>query len=165
MERVHPSYFKIKTVYKFIFERIFFVLTFMSMFVIMFGIANEFLVAEPPYYVVNADANILFALLAGVILIGFLSLVVFNAIFPNLGIFPMFMSRKYPIYYILFNLSFIVVLLSFYDVTACPYILGGMLLVNIIVLIIWRPYPENIHNVTIVIEQFVVMAALGVYAR
>ena len=95
---------------------------------------------DPLYYVVSSGINILFALLAGVILVGFLSLILFNAIFPHLAIFPMFMDKKYPIYYTIFNLTFIIVLISFYDGDSVPYILGAMLLINMVVLICWRPY-------------------------
>ena len=42
MQRVHPNYFSLRKAYKFLFERIFFVLAFMAMFLIMFSIANEF---------------------------------------------------------------------------------------------------------------------------
>ena len=141
MERVHPNYSGIRKVYKFIFERIFFVLAFMGMFLIMFSVANEFTQPDPLYYVLSSNINILFALLAGVILVGFLSLILLNGVFPQLGLFPMFMDRKYPIYYTIYNLAFIVVLISFYDGTSAPFILAGMTVVNMIVLICWRPYP------------------------
>ena len=95
---------------------------------------------------------------------GFLSLILFNGLYPNLNIFPLFMDKRYPIYYTIYNLTFIVVLISFYDADAVPYFLAGMLVVNMVILICWRPYVEKIHNVTIVIEQVVVLVALGVYA-
>ena len=40
MDSLHPNYSGIRKVYKFIFERIFFVLAFMGMFIIMFSVAN-----------------------------------------------------------------------------------------------------------------------------
>ena len=73
------------------------------------------------------------------------------------------MDKRYPIYYTIYNMTFIIVLISFYDAISVPYILAGMIVVNIIVLICWRPYVEKIHNVTIVIEQGVVLVALGIY--
>ena len=94
---------------------------------------------------------------------GFLSLILFNGVFPKLGIFPLFMDKRYPIYYTIYNMTFIIVLISFYDAISVPYILAGMVIVNIMVLICWRPYGEKIHNVTIVIEQGVVLVALGIY--
>ena len=75
----------------------------------------------------------------------------------------MFMDKKYPIYYTIYNLTFIVVLISFYDGDAAPYVLAGMTVFNFIVLLIWRPYPQPVHNVTILTEQGVILLALAVY--
>ena len=115
------------------------------------------------YYVLNSSINIALALLAVSILVGFLFMVILNGIKPKIGIFPMFMHLKYPIYYTVFELIFILVLIGLNSNSIIPYVLGGLLVVNMIVLIIWRPYPGAIHNITIVVEQGVVLVALGTY--
>lgn len=133
------------------------------MFLVLFGIACEFVQPEPLYYIFNKDVNMFLALVAGLILLVFLAAVVFNGVFPRLGILPMFMDRKYPVYYSIFNLVLILVLIAFYNSTATPYVFGGLVLFNFLVLLIWRPYPGKLHNITILIEQATVLLSMGVY--
>jgi hypothetical protein len=138
---VHPNYPSIRKAYKFTFERILFIVTFLNMFIILFSLANEFMLEAPYYYVLSNEVNILLGFFAMFILLAFLSLVIFNGFFPHLRIFPMFMHKKYPIYYIFFNAIFIMVIITFYQNSTAPYILGAMLVINVVVLAIWQPYP------------------------
>jgi hypothetical protein len=133
------------------------------MFLILFSVACEFVQPDPLYYLFTVDLNIFLSLVAGFILIIFLATVVFNGLFPKLKILPMFMHLKYPVYYATFNLILALTLVSFYDKVATPYVVIGMVVVNLLVLLVWRPYPEKIHNVTIVLEQGTVLVAMGTY--
>ena len=163
MSDIHPNYMTIKTVYKFLFERLFFLLAFLTMFLVIFSLANEVTTGDPDSYVANTQANTFFAIIAGILTLGFLTLVVVNGIYPSIFIFPMFMHPKYPVYYAIYNSGLILVLISFHEQTATPYALIGLVLANIIVLTCWKPYKQNVHNVTIVFEQTVVVLALAIY--
>ena len=70
--------------------------------------------ASPLYTVLPSSLNIFLSLVAAIILIAFLFTVIFNGLFPGLGIFPMFMHLKYPIYYACYNMLFITILIGFH---------------------------------------------------
>ena len=97
------------------------------------------------------------------IIFGFLAMVIFNGLYPQMRIFPMFMDPRYPIYYTLYQLLYIAIIISFHNTSGFPYALLALTITNLIVLAVWRPYPENIHNITIVLEQVTILVALGVY--
>lgn len=81
------------------------------------------------------------SILACVVVIGFLTMVIINGLYPRLRIFPMFMDQRYPVYYTLYNLLYISLIIAFYKEESIPFILAALTLINLIILAIWRPYP------------------------
>lgn len=49
MKDIYPWYYKVKAVYKFLFERIIFLLLFSNVFLIMFGTAMQLSYQRPDY--------------------------------------------------------------------------------------------------------------------
>ena len=133
------------------------------MFLVIFALMAENTTSDPPYYLMDSQLNTFLSIVAAIIVFCFITTVIINGCFPSTGIFPMFMDKRYPVYYTIYNLTFIAVLISLYSSKATPFILAGMSLLNIVVLSYWKPYPAALHNITIVIEQVLVMVALGFY--
>lgn len=115
------------------------------------------------YSVVNSQINTLSAALAMCIIAAFLAMVVFSGLYPNSRIFPFFMNRKYPVYYVIYNTFFIIFLAYLHIYTPLIYIMAGTILLNLIVLIVYKPYPESIHNITIVFDQIIILIAVAAY--
>lgn len=93
----------------------------------------------------------------------FLAMVIVNAIYPRHNIFPMFMHKSYPFYYTVYVSTFIVTLSFLFSQTWMIYALMGLTGLNLIVLIAYKPYPETVHNLTIIYDQIVILLALATY--
>lgn len=163
MSTIHPNYRLIKKIYKFFFERVFFLLTFMNTFLVIFSIANEITLNDSTDQVATTSANTFFSLVAGIIVLGFLFMVIINGFYPKLNIFPMFMNTKYPVYYVFYNSVLMAIIMSFYNQKATPYVLAAATIINLVILIYWKPYPEAIHNFTIAFEQGIILLAIFLY--
>jgi len=111
------------------------------MFLVLFALVVQYTLGTTMVYVVSNQFNGLLSIVAVVIILGFLTIVIINGLFPKLRIFPMFMDSRYPVYYTLYNLAYIIIIIGTYKLNAVPYILAAMTVINIIVLAIWRPYP------------------------
>ena len=93
----------------------------------------------------------------------FIVMVAINSIYLKINIFPMFMNKTYPFYYVTYTTIFIVLISFLYAKTELLYVLTGMTAANLIILSIWAPYPEKIHNITIAFNQGTILLALLVY--
>lgn len=90
-------------------------------------------------------------------------MVLINGAFPSIKIFPMFMNAKYPIYYVIYNSSFIILISFLYNQKWILFILIGMAIGNLIYSLIYQPYHESIHNLTLAFNQVTIILALGAY--
>jgi len=135
----------------------------MNMFLVIFAGSNQMSNQRGDYLSLNAEFNLLFAGIALFILITFLAMVILNAVYPSHNIFPMFMHKSYPLYYVIYTATFITLLAFLYSQTWMIFILLGLTGLNLIVLLCYKPYPENVHNLTIVFNQIVIILALCLY--
>ena len=163
MEEVHKSYFKIRKVYKVIFERVFFLLCFMNMFLVVFGVAVQMSNLVPGYLMAQPEFNLLLCGIAICLLVSFLAMVIMNGLFPSIRLFPMFMHHKYPVYYVIYNSAFIILISYLYTQKWLLYCLLGMAVLNLLILLCYLPYPEKIHNLTLAFNQTTIILALAAY--
>lgn len=115
------------------------------------------------YSVVNSQINTLSAALAMCIIAVFLVMVVVSGLYPKSKIFPFFMNLKYPVYYVIYNTFFIIFLAYLHIYSPLIYIMAAMILINLIVLLLYKPYPESIHNITIIFDQITILISVGAY--
>jgi hypothetical protein len=137
---VHKGYRNIKKVFKFLFERVFFLLCFMNMFLIIFGVGIQLSNLKQGYLMLVPEFNLLLCGIAVCILITFLAMVIMNGIYPSINVFPMFMNNRYPVYYVIYNSTFIILVTFLYSQAWLLYALLGMTICNLIVLLIYLPY-------------------------
>ena len=163
MKLVHKNYYSFKKAFLFIFERIFFILAFMNMFLVFMGVGVQLSSMLQDYSVVNSQINTLSAALAICIMAVFLVMVVVSGLYPNSKIFPFFMNHKYPIYYVIYNTFFIIFLAYLHVYSPLIYIMAGMILLNLIILLVFKPYPESIHNITNVFDQITILISVAAY--
>ncbi len=135
----------------------------MNMFLIMFSMAVQLSNQRPDYLVMDVDFNLLLCGIAVCILITFLAMVMINGIYPSTKIFPMFMNPKYPVYYVVYNSTFIMLVGFLYNQTWVLFLAMAMVLGNLIYSLVYLPYHENIHNLTLAFNQITIIVALGTY--
>jgi hypothetical protein len=133
------------------------------MFLVFMSVGVQLSSMLQDYSVVNSQVNTLSAALAMCILAVFLVLVVISGLYPKSRIFPFFMNHKYPAYYVIYNSTFIMLLAYLYVYTALIYVIAAVILINLIVLLLYKPYPESIHNITIVFDQITILVAVSAY--
>jgi hypothetical protein len=109
------------------------------------------------------EFNLLLCGIAICILITFLSMVILNGVYPSIKIFPMFMNPKYPVYYVVYNSTFIILVSFLYSQMWILYILFSMGLCNLIYSLVYLPYHESIHNLALAFNQVTIILALGAY--
>jgi hypothetical protein len=90
-------------------------------------------------------------------------MVILNGIFPSIKVFPMFMNPKYPVYYVVYNCTFIILIGYLYSQKWMLYVVLAMVFCNLIYTLVYAPYHEGIHNVTLTFNQATIMLALGAY--
>lgn len=135
----------------------------MNMFLIIFGVAVQMSNLVPGYFMTITELNLLLCGIAICLLITFLAMVIMNGLFPSIRIFPMFMNHKYPVYYVIYNSAFIILISYLYTQKWLLFVLLAMAILNLIVLLCYLPYPEKIHNLTIAFNQATIIIALGAY--
>lgn len=135
----------------------------MVMFSILFGTATQLNDQSASYIVLKKEFNLLFCGISIALTITLLTMVIVNGIYPQIGIFPFFMKKGYPPYYAVYTSTFIMLTAFVYTQTFIIYTLLSLTFVNILVLAVWRPYPEKIHNFTIIFNQSIVALALAIY--
>lgn len=141
MEDIHPFYYRIKKVYKFMFERIMFLSLFSNIFLIVFGTAAQLSYQTPDYTMIVSQINLLMSGFAIFMAIIFLVMVSINSIYPKINLFPLFMAKNYPAYYVVYTSFFIIFISFLYTQSNLIYILIIMTGINMIVLLMWAPYP------------------------
>lgn len=135
----------------------------MNMFLLMVSTGIQLSNTRQRWALYTPELNLLICAISIFILITFLTMVLVNGIYPSIKIFPMFMHPKYPVYYVIYNSAFIVLISYLFSQAWILYILITMAIINLIVLLNYSPYHEKIHNLTIVYNQVVIILALGLY--
>jgi len=63
-------------------------------------------------------------------------MVIINGIYPKLDIFPMFMDKKYPCYYVIYQSTFIILLTFVYTQKWMIFVMAAFTAVNLITLVV-----------------------------
>lgn len=89
--------------------------------------------------------------------------VVLNGFFPNILMFPMLMKQAYPPCYAIFQCAVIFTLAFLYTQEYVLYIIEVLSLLGLVFVIVYRPYPEKIHNLVLVLHQLFIIVVVGIY--
>jgi len=84
------------------------------MFLVLFALVIQYIMQTTIGIHLPTKTNGFLSIIAVVIILGFLTMVIINGLYPRLRIFPMFMNQKYPVYYTLYNLLYISLIIAFY---------------------------------------------------
>jgi hypothetical protein len=135
----------------------------MNMFLVIFSMAVQLSNQTPDYLMLGQEFNLLLCGIAVCTLITFLAMILINGAFPSTRIFPMFMNPKYPIYYVVYNSTFIILISFLYNQTWVLFFVLAMALGNLVYSLVFQPYHESIHNLTLALNQATIILALGAY--
>lgn len=135
----------------------------MSMFLVMFAVGVQFSRLQPAYYMISTQINEMLCGVAICIMVTFLAMVIMNGCYPVIRVFPMFMDEKYPVYYVVYNSTFITLITYLYLNTWVLYLLLLMAIGNLIYSLTYTPYREKLHNLTLAINQTTIIIAVATY--
>lgn len=112
----------------------------MNMFLVMFAVGVQFSSLQQAYNMMTGEFNLLACGVAICILVTFLSMVIINGYYPVIRLFPMFMKENYPVYYVVYNSTFIFMIAYLYTKTWVLYFLLLMAICNLIYSMTYMPY-------------------------
>lgn len=135
----------------------------MNMFLIIFAVSIQFSDLQPAYLEMGGQLNFLLCGVAISILVTFLTMVIINGCYPIIRIFPMFMNEKYPVYYVIYNSTFIFLISYLYPQKWVLFILLIMAIINLIYSIVYQPYREKLDNLTLAFNQATIIIAVATY--
>ena len=134
------------------------------MFLIIMSTLSQFTSTQiPKYTVAQISISQVLSLLSFLIILSLTTLLIIGRCFPRSHFFKFYFdSLTYPIFYIIYQASFITVFTLLYANYWCVYLLIAMTVANIVFLIILRPYQEHFHNVGVILNQVLVLLGEGI---
>lgn len=163
MSALHPNYFALRRAYKFTVERIWFVLLGLGMFMIIFAMGVQLSGDSPAYYVLPKPLNLFLCAIALIILVTGLIMIVVSTLYPSTRIFPIFALPQYVLAYFVYQTFFVMLATFMYRQSWALYLLVTMAVLHIVYVVCMRPYPGRLHNVTLVLNQAIIILTLCTY--
>ena len=93
------------------------------------------------------------------IVAGIIALVCVSSAFPATKLFPIWTKQWYPIVYLIYQATFILVLAFIYTQFYILYICISLTVCFLFFNIAYRPYYERSHNIALIFNQLVILVA------
>ena len=97
------------------------------------------------------------------IVAGLIALICASVAFPSTKLFPIWTRQWYPMIYLIYQATFILVLAFIYTQFYILYICISLTVCFLIFNIIYRPYYERSHNIALIFHQLVILVVEGVF--
>ena len=144
----------------FVFERVLFVVGFMSMFLVIAATMIQITDMSADYTLVSKELNMMGGGIAIAVIATLLCAVIITGIYPNTLLFPMLLKQYYPPIYFIYQSTFIFICAFMYTQDYILYILAAMSFLFLIYNAVHRPYPEKFHTFVLIFHQVVILAVI-----